>query len=180
MIPEGGSRLFLIRKYRPGGFVPRLYVLSRNWGGTDVRTAGRCEDRTKLLVSYDDCPEIPLCVAGIIPLRDLAVLGPRVAYYLGDLSKRGTNLQKKQYATAYVLGWSHATAASLTVEYDVYNRVWVCDERCVEVLRNHVSFDDFVVDDVGEEIEVFSFHKSVSLLEKAREMPQNFHEIRVD
>lgn len=51
--------------------------------GTDVRMPRRYEERTKLLVSHDEFPEVPLCVAGIIPPRGLAVKSPRVAHCFG-------------------------------------------------------------------------------------------------
>ena len=37
--------------------------------GTDVRMSGRYEDRTKLLVSYDEFPEVPFCAPpGVVGL----------------------------------------------------------------------------------------------------------------
>ena len=143
--------------------------------------AGRYENRTKLLVSYDEFPEMTLCVEGIIPPRGPAVQGPRVAHYFGATTTEARGEPtRKRYETAYVLEWAHAITASLTVEYAVYNRVWVRNERCVGLLRKFVWFGDFVVDFVGQDIAVVSFKKLFSLLEKARELPPNFFESRVD
>ena len=50
---------------------------------TDVRMSGRFEDLTRLLVPFDELPEVPMCLAGITPPRGLAVKSPRVAYYFG-------------------------------------------------------------------------------------------------
>ena len=108
----------------------QYYTYFREMGshGTDVRMAGRCEDRTKQLVSYDEFPEVPLCVARIIPPRGLAVKGPRVAHYFGATTEARGERTRKRYETAYMLEWAYAIEASLTVEYAVYNPLWVCDE----------------------------------------------------
>ena len=87
---------------------------------------------------------------------------------------------KKRYATSYVLEWAHAVAASLPAEHVVYDRIWVCEERCVEFLRNFESFDDFVVDVVGNEIALVSFRGLVSLLTRARGLWKSFLQSLVD
>ena len=148
--------------------------------GTDVRMSGLYEDCTKLLVSYDEFPEVPLCVAGIIPPRGLAFKSPWVAHYFGASREAQDGAAKKWYATAYVLEWAHAIAASPTMEHAVHNRVWVCEERCIALLRKFVSFEYLVVEVVGQEVAVVSFRKLVALLEKARELPPAFLESRVD
>ena len=61
----GTGRLFLFQYY--------TYFRAEGECGTDVRVSGRYDDRTKLLVSNDEFPEVPLRVAGIIPPRGLAV-----------------------------------------------------------------------------------------------------------
>ena len=70
--------------------------------------------------------------------------------------------------------------ASLKAEHVVYNRVWVCEERCVELLRKFELFDDFVVDAVGHEIALVSFCGLVSLLTKACGLSKHFLQSRVD
>ena len=87
---------------------------------------------------------------------------------------------KKRYAKSYALDWAHAVAASPTVEHVVYNRVWVCEERCVEFLRELELFDCFVVDVVGHEITLVSFRGLVSVLKKARGFSKPFFQGRVD
>ena len=52
---------------------------------TDVRMSGRFEDRTRLVVPFDELPEVPMYLAGIIPPLGLAVRSPREAYYFGAL-----------------------------------------------------------------------------------------------
>ena len=87
---------------------------------------------------------------------------------------------KKRYATSYVLTWAHAVAASLTAEHVVYNRVWVCDERCVEFLLKFGSFEDFVLDVVGHVFASVSFRGLVSLLTRSRGLSKSFLHSRVD
>ena len=135
---------------------------------TDVRLSGRFEDRTRLMIPFDELSEVPIGVARIITPRGSAVNSPRVAQYFGAaVDARGGTL-KRRYATSYVLEWTHAVAASLTLEHVMYNRVWVCDGRCVKFLCNFISFEDFVVDVVGHEVAQLSFRRLVSLLERAR------------
>ena len=61
----------------------------------------------------------------------------------------------------------------------MYNRVWVCEERCVEFLRKFVSFKDFVVDAAGHAVAQVSFRRLVSLLDEARGLSQPYLENRV-
>ena len=121
---------------------------------TDVRMSEWFEDRTRLVVPFDEFPEVPMCLVRIIPPRGLAVQSPRVAYYFGATVDSRCKLVKKRYATAYVLKW-----AALTLEHVVYSRVWVCEERCAEFLRKFASFDDFVVDAVGHAVAQVSFRR---------------------
>ena len=146
---------------------------------TDVRMSGNFKDRTRSVVPFDELPEVPMCLAGIIPPRGLAVKSPRVAYYFGATVDTRCKSVEKQYATAYVLEWAHALAAALTLEHVMYNRVWVCEERCVEFLRKFVSFKDFVVDAVGHAVAQVSFRRLVSLLDEARGLSQPYLENRV-
>ena len=90
---------------------------------TYVRMSARFEDRTQLLITFDEFPEVPKCVAGIIPPRGLAVKCPRVAHYFDAVVETQDDSVKKRYATPYVLEWALAGAASLTAEHVVYNRV---------------------------------------------------------
>ena len=138
------------------------------------------EDVCRLSRPFDEFPEVPKCVAGIIPPRGFAVRCPRVAYYFGAVVETQDDSVKKRYATSYVLEWAHAVAESLTAEHVVYNRVWVCEERCVEFLRKFESFDDFVVDVVGHEIALVSFRGLVLLLATARGLSKSFLQSRVD
>ena len=59
----------------------QYYTYFRELGAheTDFRMSGRFEDRTQLLIPFDESPEIPKCVAGTITPRGLAVRCPRVA-----------------------------------------------------------------------------------------------------
>ena len=147
---------------------------------TDVRMSRRFEDRTRLRIPLDELPVVPKCVAGIIPPRGLAVWCPRVAYYFGAVIETQDDSVKNRYAKSYVLEWANAVAASLTAENVVYNGVWVCEERCVEFLRNFELFDDFVVDMVGHEIALVSFRGLVSFLTRARGLSKPFLQSRVD
>ena len=146
----------------------------------DVRMSGRFEDRTRLVVPFDEFPEVPMCLVGIIPPRGLAVQSPRVAYYFGATVDSRCKSVKKRYLTAYVLEWAHAVAADLTLEHVVYCRVWVCEERCVELLRKFASFDGFVVDAVGHAVAQVSFRLLVALLDEARSLSPPSLENRVD
>ena len=147
---------------------------------TDVRMSGRFEDRTRLVVPFDELPEVPMCLAGIIPPRGLAVKSPRVAYYFVATVDTRRKSVKKRYATAYVLEWAHAVAAALTLEHVMYNRVWVCEERCVEILRKFMSFKDFVVDAVGHAVAQVSFRRLESFPDEARGLSQPYLDSRVD
>ena len=119
-------------------------------------------------------------MTGIIPPRGLTVRCPRVTYYFGAVVQTEDDSVKKRYATSYVLEWTHAVAASLTAEHVVYNRFWVCEERCVEFLRRFESFDDFFVHVVGHEITLVSFRGLVLLLTRARGLSKRFLQSRVD
>ena len=165
---------------RLGSFQYYTYFREPGAHKTNVRMSGRFEDRTRMLIPFDEFPEVPKCVAGIIPPQGLAVRSPRVAYYFGAVVETQDDPVKKRYATSYVLEWAHAVAASLTAEHVVYNRVCVFEERCVEFLRNFESFDDFVVDVVGHEIALVSFRGLVSLLTRARGLSKSFLQSRVE
>ena len=147
---------------------------------TDVRMSGRFEDRTRLLIPFDEFPKVPKCVAIIITPRGLAVRCPRIAYYSGAVVETQDASVKKRYATSYELEWAHAVAASSTAELVLYNRVWVCEERCLEFLHKFESFDDFVVHVVGHEIALVSFRGLVSLLTRARGLSKSFLHSRLD
>ena len=138
----------LVGTGRWGSFQDYTYFREPGAHETDVRMSGRFEDRTRLAVTFDELPQVPMCLAGIIPPRGLAVKSPRVAYYFGATVDTGCKSVKTRYATEYVLEWAQAVAAALTLEHVMYNRVWVCEGRCVEFLRKFVSFKDFVVDAV--------------------------------
>ena len=136
-----------------------------------------------MLIPFDEFPEVPKCVAGVIPPRGLAVRCPRVAYYFGAVVETQDDSVKKRYATSYVLEWAHAMAASLTAEHVVYNRVWECEERCVDFLRKFELFelfDNFVVDVVRHEIGLVSFRGLASFLTKARGLSKPLLQSRVD
>ena len=160
----------------------QYYTYFRELGAheTYVGMWGRFEDRTGLLIPFDEFPEVLKCVAGIISPRGLAVRCPRVAYYFGAVVETQDDSVKKRYATLYVLEWAHAVAASLTAEHVVCNRVWVCEEHCVEFLRKFESLDVFVVDVVGHEIALVSFRALVSFLTRACSLSKSFLESRVD
>ena len=147
---------------------------------TNVHMSGRFEDRNRLLIPFDEFPEVPKCVAGIIPPRGLAVRCPRVAHCFGAVVETQDDSVKKGYAISYVLESAHAVAASLTAEHVVYNRVRVCVERFVEFLRKFELFDDFVMDVVGHEIALVSFRGFVSLPTKARGLSKPLLSSRVD
>ena len=142
--------------------------------------SGRFEDRTRLVVPFYELPEVPMCLAEIIPPRGLAVKSPRVAYYFGATVDSRFMWVTKQYATAYVLEWAHAVAAALKLEHVMYNRVWVSKERCVGFLRKFVLFKDFVVDAVSHAVTQVSFPRLVSLLDEAWGLSQPYLENRVD
>ena len=116
-------------------FQDYTYVREPGAHETDVRMSGRFEDRIRLLIPFEEFPEVLKCVAGIIPPRGLAVRCPCVAYYSGAVVETQDDSVKKRYATSYVLECAHTVAASLTAGHVAYNRVWVCEERCVEFLR---------------------------------------------
>ena len=50
---------------------------------TDVNMSGRFENRTRLVVPFDEFPEVLMCLVVIIPPNGLAVQSPRGAYYFG-------------------------------------------------------------------------------------------------
>lgn len=145
-----------------------------------MRLSGRFEDRTPLMIPFYELPEVPVCVAGIISPRVLAIKSPRVAYYFGATVDARSGSVKRRYATSYVLEWAHAVAVALTLENAIYNRIWVCEERCVKFLRKFVYFEDFVVEVVGHEVAQVSFRRVVSLLEKSRSFSNPFLQNRVD
>ena len=103
-----------------------------------------------------------------------------MAYYFGATVDTRCRSVKKRCTTAYVLEWAHAVAAVLTLERVIYSRVWVCEERCVEFLRNFLSFKDFVVDALGHAVAQVSFRRVVSLLNEARGLSHPYLENRVD
>ena len=110
---------------------------------TDVRLSGRFEDRNRLLITFDEFPEVSKCVASIIPPRGLAVRCPRVAYYFVAVVQTQDDSVKKRYAISYVLEWAQAVAAYLTgsmsyiIEFGcVKNVAW---SSCVSSSRSMTS-----------------------------------------
>ena len=62
----------------------------------------------------------------------------------------------------------------------MYIRVWVCEERCVELLRKFVSFTDFVVDAVGLVVAQVSLRCLLSVLDEAKGLSDPYLENSVD
>ena len=116
------SFVFLAGTGRLVSFRDYTYFREPGVNETDVRMLGRFEDRTRLLIPFDEFPKVPKCVAGIIPPRGLVVMCPRVAYYFSAMVETQDDSVKKLYASSYVLEWAHAFAASLTSEHVLYNR----------------------------------------------------------
>ena len=141
---------------------------------------GRFEDRTWLVVAFKELTEVPMCLAVIIITRGLAVKSPRVAYYFRATVAFRYKSVEIRYAKAYVLEWAQAVAAALKLEHVMHSQVWVCEERCVEVLRKFVLFKDLVVDAVGHAVAQVSLRRLVSLLDEARELSPPYVENRVD
>ena len=79
----GTGRLVSLQDY--------TYFLEPGARETDVRVSGRFEDRTRLPIPFEEFPEVPKCVPGIIPARALAVRCPRVAYYFGAVERLRMN-----------------------------------------------------------------------------------------
>ena len=96
-----------------------------------------------------------------------------------DVHARGVSV-KRGFATSSVLEWAHAVSAALKLEHVMYNRVWVCVERCVKILRKFISFEDFFVDVVRHKVAQVSFRRPVSLSERARSVSHPFLETLVD
>ena len=171
---------FLVGTGRLVSFQDYTYFREPGAHETDLRMSGRFEVRTRLVVPFDKLPEVPMCMVGRIPPRGLAVRSPRVAYYFGATVDTRCKPVKMRYATAYVLEWSHAVVAALTLEHRMYCRVWVCEERCFEVLRKFVSFEDFEVDAVWHAVAQMSFRRIVALSDEARGLSHPYLENRVD
>lgn len=68
----GKGRLMLFQDY--------TYLREPGAQETDLCLSGRFEERTRLMIPFDELPEVPVCVAGIIPPRGLAVKSLRLAY----------------------------------------------------------------------------------------------------
>ena len=103
---------FLVVTGRLVSFQDYTYFREPGAHETYVRMSGRLEDRTRLVVPFDELQEVPMCLAGINPPRGLAVKRRRVAYYFGATVDTRCKSVKKRYATAYVLEWAHCAHSS--------------------------------------------------------------------
>ena len=80
VVPEADTRqwktsfAFLAGTNRLVSFQYYTYFREPGAHETDVRISGHFEHRTRVLIPFDEFPEVPICVASIIPPRSLGVL----------------------------------------------------------------------------------------------------------
>ena len=89
----------VIGGYGRRGFVPGLHALSRAGAHvTNVRMSFWYEDRTKLLVSYDELPDVLLCVAEVVPPLGLARITSGHRSWRRTASRRNST-QRHKYSS---------------------------------------------------------------------------------
>ena len=59
--------------------------------------SGHLENRTRLPIPFDAFPDVPKCVAGIVPPWGLAIRCPRVAHYFCAVVETHDESVKKRY-----------------------------------------------------------------------------------